>query len=866
MSKILLKATIAKKDNTKVHTHTWFGHGEYPYRLSLTEEATIQELYQSLFNLFKNPKKEGKWNSITEKVPTNKIIRLFADLDFEAYVSVGRENFKEEITELLLLYKKTVEKYIEEEIDEWYVATRMLYKFHIHFPTVIVSTKSAKAINEAFRKAFQEHPLLKEIYKPAVVDSSVYNTGLRMLWCHKGNMVSKDKLQEVIKEHHKALSTKVEYEHSYYLVDPITLEPLPPSIEHLEKTSILTDEKVRYEVSVEEVPYQVQQSTENKLLEKDKNTALVEKGAENQYKELTEETRIIVRSEIVRNFTCYIEKDINKIIDYTNYLVAAISRKTCPIKGGDHSKNHPYVVICSNGLQLKCHNINCKALGSTIYPISIELQKALEEHGKRLIPFAEGYLIKGTLASVYIPQWRNTTQSAFTAYLNNYVAMYMGPNGEQAYLSRSTPMEPWVMVSKEKIRDRLDKFNVWVDYNDDEGKPKSVYVKVFETWHININRREIKSVVLDTKYVGDDPEDPTVWNVWSGFAVKPARVFDMETIEPILYHLREVYCTGDSVKYEYLLNWFAHLVKQPARKIGTAIILKGEQGAGKNIVLDWFGRCIVGMTHYHEYNSMEDLLNHFNADSAYKIFCICNEISNYGGCIKTNDILKNRITNTRIRIEKKGIDAVSVDDYQNFIFTTNNNWVVRITPDDRRYIIFQTSSIHKQDGAYFKKLADCLDKDETKKAFLGFLFSRKLNCVCGKEYVNDETQPLVNVHEAIWTDEKRDLLMLSKDSVTTFVEAIFNNDYHMDKAIYKADTVEMTNEDLYTAYCDFHDNGNYFARKLDKDTFSKSFPKELEKYPGRFKSKSLGPKKSRKRGWLMRPFEKTIDDVESDSE
>src|SRR6478609_821511 len=607
-----------KNNNIKAHTHTWFGSGDYKRLVSLVDSDVIEKIHLKLFQLIKGklPHNLRKWNSLTEKISSNGKFRMFADLDFKPSVVDTQpdfEQFKTDMQSLIDVYKGVVEECIDGPITEWYVATRMFYKFHLHFPEVIVDGKTAKHINERFREVFEVHPILSKYYNKDVVDSSVYSTGLRMLWCHKGSMIKPEQLQKTMNEHIEKFGEAYPYEHCYYLIDPETMMPLPLDVSHLKKTSICTEQDIncRYvnpKLSVgKAVKIMKKHTSETEECQED---AALERQKQAQSEELTFETQEIVKHEISTRFECYTPADVNKIIDFENYLIAAISKTTCPLKGGDHSKNHPYVVICSNGLRLKCHNALCKTIGSQWYPISVELQMALDEHGKRLIPFAEGYLVKNMLKQIYIPQWSEDLQSAFTAYLNNYVAMFLGPNGGISYLYRNTPDTPWSLYSKERVREILNKFNTIVTYVQD-GNTKTHHIRIFETWMTNINRREITKVVLNTSYMGDVPEHPHIWNVWTGFKIVPEKIVDESVIAPVLYHIKEVYCCGDDKKYQCFMNWLTHLVKEPSLKLGTAFILRGSQGVGKNIMLDWFGREVIGMQHYHEYNSMEDLINRF---------------------------------------------------------------------------------------------------------------------------------------------------------------------------------------------------------------------------------------------------------------
>ena len=45
---------------------------------------------------------------------------------------------------------------------------------------------------------------------------------------------------------------------------------------------------------------------------------------------------------------------------------------------------------------------------------------------------------------------------------------------------------------------------------------------------------------------------------------------------------------------EYCLNYFAHLVQKPGEKPGTALILKGTQGMGENLMFEKLVEVLCG--------------------------------------------------------------------------------------------------------------------------------------------------------------------------------------------------------------------------------------------------------------------------------
>jgi hypothetical protein len=64
------------------------------------------------------------------------------------------------------------------------LATRLPFKMHLHFPNLVVDRDTALEISTELSRRFSSHPF----YTKTAVDISVYNTGLRLLWCHKGAM------------------------------------------------------------------------------------------------------------------------------------------------------------------------------------------------------------------------------------------------------------------------------------------------------------------------------------------------------------------------------------------------------------------------------------------------------------------------------------------------------------------------------------------------------------------------------------------------------------------------------------------------------------------------------------------------------
>ena len=80
-------------------------------------------------------------------------------------------------------------------------------------------------------------------------------------------------------------------------------------------------------------------------------------------------------------------------------------------------------------------------------------------------------------------------------------------------------------------------------------------------------------------------EEPYI-NTFGGFKFdfKPfegSASIDDPRLGKILFHIKDVICSGNENQYEYILNWLAQIVQ--GRKCCTALYLVSDGGTGKSI-------------------------------------------------------------------------------------------------------------------------------------------------------------------------------------------------------------------------------------------------------------------------------------------
>lgn len=170
--------------------------------------------------------------------------------------------------------------------------------------------------------------------------------------------------------------------------------------------------------------------------------------------------------------------------------------------------------------------------------------------------------------------------------------------------------------------------------------------------------------------------------------------------------VRDVICDGNQDAYRYVRRWLAHLFQKTGELPGTALVLRGLQGTGKNTFAGVIGKLVE--PHFVELNSLEQVTGRFNGHMKMALLVHANEAI-WGGSKQQVGTFKSMITDPRIAVEQKGIDITLIDNYRRVIVSSNEEWAVPADPDDRRFVFLNVSPARANDHAYFAALRAELD-------------------------------------------------------------------------------------------------------------------------------------------------------------
>ena len=314
---------------------------------------------------------------------------------------------------------------------------------------------------------------------------------------------------------------------------------------------------------------------------------------------------------------------------------------------------------------------------------------------------------------------------------------------------------------------------------------------------------EMEKLLFVTRWLGDeyirtytgfvvDPDcvRPDVYNLWRKYSasrlppVDPALVDGL--IEPILNHIRKVITLGNEAHTQWIMDYMASILQRPTKPTHVAIMLYGLEGACKGMVFDAFRKSVLGDHCTAQSSNVEqDMFGRF---ANINVNCVLTQLDEVQDLYKYWDRLKDMITNRTLNYEKKNKDPIVLANLINLIFTSNNENVLKISPNDRRFALFRCSNIYLNDREYQIWLGDYLERKDVARALYQHLLSRPL---VAYPYDFQASRPI--------TDYYKEAQLASICPVARFLSAMVNDDQCGN---FKA-------RDLYEKYKNFIAAGGY---------------------------------------------------------
>lgn len=191
-------------------------------------------------------------------------------------------------------------------------------------------------------------------------------------------------------------------------------------------------------------------------------------------------------------------------------------------------------------------------------------------------------------------------------------------------------------------------------------------------------------------------------NGWRGFSAQPS---DTKSWAKNRDHIKDVICAGNDEVFAWVLDWCAALIQQPGLHGTSALVMRGGQGTGKGHFAHTLLGRLFDRRHYVHITDRGQFYGRFNDLLSGRCLVFLDEAT-WGGDKRDAGILKGRITEDELTIERKHLPALTERSMIHIIMASNEDWPVGVDRDDRRFCALDVSPHRVGDRAYWKALHD----------------------------------------------------------------------------------------------------------------------------------------------------------------
>lgn len=274
--------------------------------------------------------------------------------------------------------------------------------------------------------------------------------------------------------------------------------------------------------------------------------------------------------------------------------------------------------------------------------------------------------------------------------VSRHAALAKGADGGMLFLWRASESDCWTAIRREQMRDELR-------INFDSPSPRMRRGNNIDCW-LESNPTRYRGLVFAP---GAGPVVDGFANTWSGYGLTDDDCAqDDEAVQWWQDHLLRTVCNGSRGKLMLLERCIAASFAPGGRKVRIAFLFRGAPSSGKSHLGEVLGR-LVGEPHYAALAGNHALTGRFNADIDHKQVIFGDEAF-YGGDKGNAGVLKAIVSEERLRIEPKGVNAYFTRNVALILMATNEDHAVPSWDRDRRFALYDCSDAVAEDAAYWQ--------------------------------------------------------------------------------------------------------------------------------------------------------------------
>jgi len=208
------------------------------------------------------------------------------------------------------------------------------------------------------------------------------------------------------------------------------------------------------------------------------------------------------------------------------------------------------------------------------------------------------------------------------------------------------------------------------------------------------------------------------YNLWDGFRMERYEGYaDNESVNTLLEHIRLI--SGDEC-YDYMIKWIAHMLQYPASIPGVCILIKTEQGLGKQFMFRIL-EAMIGKKYCVKTANHENIVGKFNNLAENKVL-VCLDEMNMTVSKVHEDSIKEMITESEFDINPKRISAYKARNFTHMLVFSNRDFPWKLDQGDRRCLaIDNTNKVPSRE--YFSEIDLLIEDDPTIKSLYDYFMS-----------------------------------------------------------------------------------------------------------------------------------------------
>lgn len=485
-------------------------------------------------------------------------------------------------------------------------------------------------------------------------------------------------------------------------------------------------------------------------------------------------TREMIESEILK-----MVPDV-EIADFNPPLIKLrnTGARQCIINGEINESDNCFVEWRRDGLYFGCHDDGCDEkikisdLGNNRHKAEVKIDMKepkfttddiRREYANRILDANDLHELHNKLIerlNTYYSYIKASKSYVMEEYVNNKKELVVVPK------QLSTLKDDW---SNKGFNYKITK--------EVRGKPCVVdeYLDIYAFWRKHRNRTEYDKVELDPQRFLNNT-DSNIFNMFNGFDYPDIKQpSNVNPDHPFLKHIREVWCSDNLDQYNYVIDWMAHALQKPWKKIGRCIVLRGSPGCGKGIIVQTFAK-LMGKKYMIQPTSSNDVLGSFNSLLMGKLLVFLDEMT-WGGDHERAGVVKKLITEESLVINQKNIAKITVNNFANIIMAGNGTYLHHADAEARRFLDLEVNKRFKRNPNKQQIIRDILNCDLRQLA--NFFYTRDISGFLSRdppitEFQRTQQIQSLSVYDKWWLNELNNPTDINFGS-RLYKQAIYNS-------------------------------------------------------------------------------------------